>query len=286
MPHLVPAAKGQWTVNGSTLTFTPSFGYAPWSTEHIVVPTALAVYKSSTFYVAGVPLVRVQQLLAELRYLPVDYGPEPGVSGLLTAAPMAALVSPRTLPGAFTWRYSKTPASLRTQWAPGRDTIATTGALMHFEAVENLPEGSPIDPQLWGALKEAVASRSTDPVPYDYLMVSETVPEQLVVWRDGGDLYSTPVNTGVPGAWTATGTYPVYARFYTTTMIGTDVDGYHYDVPNVPWVAYFNGGDAVHGYWRASYGYPQSNGCVELPVDNAQVVWSMDPIGTLVNVSA
>jgi hypothetical protein len=286
MPHLVPAAKGQWTVNGSTLTFTPSFGYAPWSTEHIVVPTALAVYKSSTFYVAGVPLVRVQQLLAELRYLPVDYGPEPGVSGLLTAAPIAALVSPRTLPGAFTWRYSKTPASLRTQWAPGRDTIATTGALMHFEAVENLPEGSPIDPQLWGALKEAVASRSTDPVPYDYLMVSETVPEQLVVWRDGGDLYSTPVNTGVPGAWTATGTYPVYARFYTTTMIGTDVDGYHYDVPNVPWVAYFNGGDAVHGYWRASYGYPQSNGCVELPVDNAQVVWSMDPIGTLVNVSA
>jgi lipoprotein-anchoring transpeptidase ErfK/SrfK len=69
-------------------------------------------------------------------------------------------------------------------------------------------------------------------------------------------------------------------------MIGTDVDGYHYDVPNVPWVAYFNGGDAVHGYWRSSYGYPQSNGCVELPIDNAQVVWSMDPIGTLVNVSA
>ena len=286
MPHLVPAAKGQWTVNGSTLTFTPSFGYAPWSTEHIVVPTALAVYKSSTFYVAGVPLVRVQQLLAELRYLPVNYGPEPDVSGLLTAAPIAALVSPRTLPGAFTWRYSKTPASLRAQWAPGKDTTVTTGALMHFEAVENLPEGSPIDPQLWGALKKAVASRATDPVPYDYLMVTETEPEQLVVWRDGGDLYSTPVNTGVPGAWTATGTYPVYARFYTTTMIGTDVDGYHYDVPNVPWVAYFNGGDAVHGYWRASYGYPQSNGCVELPIDNAQVVWSMDPIGTLVNVSA
>jgi hypothetical protein len=286
MPDLVPAAKGRWTANGATLTFTPSFGYAPWAAEHIVVPTALAVPKRSTFYVAGVPLIRVQQLLAELRYLPVDYGPAPGVSGLRTAAPKAALVSPRTLPGAFTWRYSKTPASLRAQWAPGRDTIVTTGALMHFEAVENLPEGSPIDPQLWGALKEAVATRATDPVPYDYLMVSETEPEQLVVWRDGGDLYSTPVNTGVPGAWTATGTYPVYARFYTTTMIGTDVDGYHYDVPNVPWVAYFNGGDAVHGYWRSSYGYPQSNGCVELPIDNAQVVWSMDPIGTLVNVSA
>jgi hypothetical protein len=286
MPALVPAAKGQWTVDGSTLTFTPSFGYAPWSTERIVVPKTLASPESSTFHVAGVPLVRVQQLLAELGYLPLDFGPGPGVSGLATAAPIAALVSPRTLPGTFTWRYSKIPVSLRALWAPGNDGVMTTGALMHFEAVENLPEDTPVDPQLWGALKEAVASRATDPVPYDYLMVSETLPEQLVVWRDGADAYSTPVNTGVPGAWTATGTYPVYARFYTTTMTGTDVDGYHYDVPDVPWVAYFNGGDAVHGYWRASYGYPQSNGCVELPIDNAQVVWSMDPIGTLVNVSA
>ena len=286
MPALVPAAKGQWTVNGSTLTFTPSFGYAPWSTEHIVVPEALAGAESSSFHVAGIPLLRVQQLLAELRYLPLDYGPTPGVSGLATAAPIAALVSPRTLPGTFTWRFSTTPASLRALWTPGKDSVVTTGALMHFEAVENLPEGSPIDPQLWRALKEAVASRATDPVAYDYLIVSEALPEQLVVWRNGADLYKTPVNTGVPGAWTDTGTYPVYARFWTTTMIGTDVDGYHYDVPNVPWVAYFNGGDAVHGYWRSSYGYPQSNGCVELPIDNAQVVWSMDPIGTLVNVSA
>ena len=286
MPALVPAAKGQWTVNGSTLTFTPSFGYAPWSTEHIVVPEALAGPESSSFHVAGVPLLRVQQLLAELRYLPLDYGPTPGVSGLATAAPIAALVSPRTLPGTFTWRFSTTPASLRALWTPGKESVVTTGALMHFEAVENLPEGSPIDPQLWRALKEAVASRATDPVAYDYLIVSEALPEQLVVWRNGADLYKTPVNTGVPGAWTETGTYPVYARFWTTTMIGTDVDGYHYDVPNVPWVAYFNGGDAVHGYWRSSYGYPQSNGCVELPIDNAQVVWSMDPIGTLVNVSA
>jgi lipoprotein-anchoring transpeptidase ErfK/SrfK len=286
MPALVPDAQGRWTVQGSTLTFTPSFGYAPWSTERVVVPKALAGPKSSTFHVAGVPLLRVQQLLAELRYLPVAYGPSAGVSGLAMAAPKAALVSPRTLPGTFTWRFAKVPASLRSLWAPGKGNVMTTGALMHFEAVENLPENSPIDPQLWGALKKAVASRASDPAPYDYLMVSETVPEQLVVWRDGTNLYSTPVNTGVPGAWTATGTYPVYARFYTTTMVGTDVDGYHYDVANVPWVAYFNGGDAVHGYWRDSYGYPQSNGCVELPIDNAQVVWSMDPIGTLVNVSA
>ena len=129
-----------------------------------------------------------------------------------------------------------------------------------------------------------MAGRHTDRAPYDYLVVSENLPESLVAWQDGRAVYETPVNTGVSGAWTATGTFPVYERFVTTTMSGTDPDGYHYVVSGVPWVAYFNGGDAVHGYWRASFGWPQSNGCIELPVPNAQVVWAMDPIGTLVTV--
>jgi len=39
------------------------------------------------------------------------------------------------------------------------------------------------------------------------------------------------------------------------------------------------------GYWPYSYGYPQSNGCLELPVPNAEVVWGMGPTGTLVDVA-
>jgi lipoprotein-anchoring transpeptidase ErfK/SrfK len=157
---------------------------------------------------------------------------------------------------------------------------------MRFEADEDLPTDGVVGPAVWGALTEAVAGRHIDKAPYDYLLVSETLPEQLVVWQNGKDQFKTPVNTGVPGAVTAVGTWPVYERFLTTTMKGTEPDGQKYDVTGVPWVAYFNGGDAVHGYWRYSFGYPQSNGCVELPIGNAQVVWAMDPIGTLVTVSS
>ena len=49
-------------------------------------------------------------------------------------------------------------------------------------------------------------------------------------------------------------------------------------------MSYFNGGDALHGFVRASYGWPQSDGCVEMPPANAAVVWPMTPIGTLVTV--
>ena len=68
-------------------------------------------------------------------------------------------------------------------------------------------------------------------------------------------------------------------------MKGTNPDGSTYDDPNIPWVSYFTGGDALHGYVRASYGFPQSDGCVEMPVANAAIVFPDTPLGTLVTVS-
>ena len=67
-------------------------------------------------------------------------------------------------------------------------------------------------------------------------------------------------------------------------MKGTNPDGSTYDDPNVPYASYFNGGDALHGFVRASYGSPQSNGCVEMSYANAAQVWPLTPIGTLVTV--
>jgi lipoprotein-anchoring transpeptidase ErfK/SrfK len=93
-----------------------------------------------------------------------------------------------------------------------------------------------------------------------------------------------PVNTGAPGADTADGTYPVFEHVTSSEMKGTNPDGSTYDDPNVPWASYFNGGDALHGFPRASYGTPQSNGCVEMAISDAAQVWPLTPIGTLVTV--
>ena len=45
-----------------------------------------------------------------------------------------------------------------------------------------------------------------------------------------------------------------------------------------------NGGDAIHNFDRASFGTPQSLGCVELPLQSAAEVWPYTPIGTLVTI--
>ena len=229
--------------------------------------------------------LRVQELLAELGYLPVNVDVSKGKPLLSEEPTRAALVSSTALPAVFTWRFPSSPLSMKSLWSADQYTVMTQGAVMNFEETEGLPSDGVLGPGVWAALTSAVAGRHLDRAPYDYLVVSESLPESLTVWQAGKEIYQTPVNTGVDGANTPFGTWPVYARYVTTTMAGTDPDGTQYNVSGVPWVAYFMGGDAVHGYWRSYYGYPQSNGCVELPVSNAQVVWSMDPIGTLVTVS-
>jgi len=98
-------------------------------------------------------------------------------------------------------------------------------------------------------------------------------------------VYSTLANTGVPAAPTVDGTFAVFEHLTSTTMTGTNPDGSHYSDPGVPWVSYFNGGDALHGFVRGGYGYPQSDGCVEMPIPNAAIVFPMTPIGTLVTVA-
>ena len=69
------------------------------------------------------------------------------------------------------------------------------------------------------------------------------------------------------------------------TATGTNPDGSKYHDTGIPYVSYFNGGDALHGFIRYSYGYPQSLGCVEMMYTHAGLVWPHTPIGTLVTVS-
>ena len=138
---------------------------------------------------------------------------------------------------------------------------------------------------MWSALLGAVSGGKTDTSPYNYVVVSKQLPESLTLYENGSPtMTGVAVNTGAPGADTVDGTYPVFEHVPSSRMQGTNPDGSHYDDPDVPWASYFNGGDALHGFVRATYGSPQSNGCVEMPIATAAQVWPLTPIGTLVTV--
>jgi peptidoglycan hydrolase-like protein with peptidoglycan-binding domain len=219
----------------------------------------------------------------------------PGYGTALTAAPgpgrtsveepdVASDIPLTPLPGKFTWRFPNIPSSLSAQWAAGAPNVITTGAVMQFEDANGLATDGQAGPDVWAALLQAVAHRQVDTQPYDYVYVETGSPEYLSLWRDGAVVFTSLVNTGIPQAPTALGTYPVYARYVVTTMSGRNPDGSLYSDPGIPWVSYFNGGDALHGFLRAGYGYPQSLGCVEMPYSSAATLFPYTPLGTLVSI--
>ena len=220
--------------------------------------------------------LRLQQLLAQLGYLPVSFTP----AHPLTAPQEAA----QAQEGSFDWRWTE-PASLVGLWTVGTANQITKGAVMAFESQHDMKTDGVAGPAVWQQLLADAAAGTVDTAPYNYVYVSKTLPETATVYSNGAAVYSTRANTGVAGAATPTGTFPVYLRYKVTTMTGTNPDGSKYVDPGIPWVSYFNGGDALHGFVRGSYGYPQSDGCVEMPPANAAVVYPLTPIGTLVTVS-
>jgi peptidoglycan hydrolase-like protein with peptidoglycan-binding domain len=219
----------------------------------------------------------LQQILARLGYLP--YVPASGAptSSRAKLASEDAFDPPT---GALRPRFADVPAL-----ASGEIDGTTKGALMVFQGDHGIEATGTPESATWKALFHADVHDERDREPYTFVTVTESLPETLDVHRDDRVVFSTPANTGVPGAETAQGIFPVYSRFVSTTMTGTDVDGTKYTVPDVPWVNYFNGGDAVHGYPRASYGFPQSNGCVELPIEAAAQVYPLLKLGDTVEVS-
>ena len=188
--------------------------------------------------------------------------------------------------GSFTWRYRSLPRALRSQWSIGTDNVMLEGALMRFQSTNNLPTSGQMDTMTWHALVAAANNRQMDPSNYTDVLVSQTLPQRLWLYVNGQVRYSTLVNTGISVSSTANGTFPVYLRYVVTTMSGTNPNGTHYHDTGIPWTSYFNGGDALHGFIRSSYGWPQSLGCVEMPFAHAHVVWPFTPIGTLVTVQS
>ena len=198
---------------------------------------------------------------------------------------VAKPLSPTTLQsGKFIWRFRSLPPELRAQWRVGTLNVVLRGALMRFQSVVGLPTSGNMDTPTWTFLLRAALAHHYDPTSYNNVIVNQKVPQTLQLFVNGRVVYTTLVNTGIALSPTANGTYPVYLRYVTTTMSGTNPDGTHYHDTGIPWVSYFNGGDGLHGFVRSSYGYPQSLGCVEMPFSHAGVVWPRTPIGTLVTV--
>ena len=293
-PRLLPSVRGKWRqVDSHTISFLPAGLGIPFASHvSVKLPTQVDVLVSRhlrttqqlTWSVPAGSILRLQQLLAMDGYLPVSWT----ASGHdIARNPRAQLQAAVSAPaGHFTWRYPNIPPELRSQWAPGQWNSITKGAIMMFQDDHHLTVDAIAGADVWRTLLRDALSGKVAHSGYSYVYVHSTVPQSLNLWHNGSLVLSSPGNTGIPSAPTQLGTFQVFEHIPVGTMSGNNPDGSHYNDPGIQWISYFNGGDAIHAFTRASFGTPQSLGCVELPLWAAAKVWPYTPIGTLVTIES
>jgi lipoprotein-anchoring transpeptidase ErfK/SrfK len=299
LPKLSPSTPGSWKVSGSTATFTPSVGYPEDTTVTLTIPGGssgmrsadgakkkaggyLAAKFTRSFTTATYSNLRLEQLLAQLQYLPLTWAPSgTAVSGPDTAGQIAAAYQPPS--GSFSWD-SGYPSELHSFWSEGSSNLILAGAIRAFENQHGLTMDGEAGPAVWADVLKDVAAGHNNSAGYTYALASKHEPESLTIWHDGKQVLSTPANTGIPARPTVDGTFPVFEKLPFQIMKGTNPDGSKYADP-VYWISYFNGGDAVHYFVRGSYGFAQSLGCVELPESTAKTAYNYLTYGSLVTVA-
>jgi lipoprotein-anchoring transpeptidase ErfK/SrfK len=104
--------------------------------------------------------------------------------------------------------------------------------------------------------------------------------QQLTAWVGNKPVRTDAVSTGKSRTPTRPGTWTIYTKLRTTRMRGPG-----YDVPNVPYTMYYDGGYGIHGaYWHNNFGTPMSHGCTNLPIPTARWYFNWAEVGTPVVV--
>lgn len=104
--------------------------------------------------------------------------------------------------------------------------------------------------------------------------------QTLTAWEGDTIVYSVSISTGRAEEPTPTGVFSIQEKHEKAWM-----QGENYEIPNVPYTMYYSGNYAIHGtYWHDSFGTPVSNGCVNVPIEQAAWLYNWASIGTPVIV--
>ncbi len=141
MPTLSPQIAGNWTVRGDAAVFTPTVGYFENTRVTVKIPAGLpgvisaagvraggggtlSSAMSVSFTTGSFSTMRLQQLLAELGYLPMTWTPMSG-TGVNPGSAHAQLAAAYNAPaGTFSWQGGY-PWNLTSQWQAGWATYST-----------------------------------------------------------------------------------------------------------------------------------------------------------------
>ncbi len=150
----------------------------------------LAAPVTAKFRIGKYNGIRMEQLLAQLGYLPLTWSPLSGSSPSTSDA--RAQVSAAYEPPAGTYTWQPATRRLTRLWRPDKPSLILKGAVMAFEADHHLMLDGVIGSQVWRAMFKALAKGRMNTHGYTYAVASQKVPETLTVWHNGQVIFQPP----------------------------------------------------------------------------------------------
>jgi len=201
---------------------------------------SIVVIGSILMFCFGLPAVQAQSFVQK-EPRPVDALPKPTLTPTVTPTP------------------TQTPTPTPTM-TPTPSPTADTGYSSYYYHSWDIPEEVSGDNDFWVEV--------------------DLSAQMLFAYRGNQILNSFYVSTGTSSHPTVTGTYKIYAKYPTYTMIGPG-----YNLPDVPYSMFYYKGYSIHGtYWHSNFGTPMSHGCVNMNTNDAAWVYNQSTIGTYVFV--
>ncbi|OGM10489.1 hypothetical protein A2159_03170 [Candidatus Woesebacteria bacterium RBG_13_34_9] len=104
--------------------------------------------------------------------------------------------------------------------------------------------------------------------------------QKLYAWEGTNRFLESAVSSGLPWTPTPLGEFRIWIKLRAARMEGGS-GRYYYNLPNVPYVMYFENkevpgyrGFGLHGtYWHNDFGVRRSHGCVNLPTEIAKQLY-------------
>ena len=132
-----------------------------------------------------------------------------------------------------------------------------------------------------------ISPRSEPPEGLDWKRWIEVnlYEQTLAVYEDRELVFATLIASGKAPLFTYPGIFTIEEKLDLTGMRWLAGEDISYNLQSVPWTMYFDEDRAFHGaYWRASLGYPQSHGCVNLSVGDSHWLYNWADLGEHVYV--
>ncbi|MCY7385462.1 MAG: L,D-transpeptidase [Microcoleus sp. CAN_BIN18] len=142
---------------------------------------------------------------------------------------------------------------------------------------------------LSGGSTAAIAGEKRNTIAYRIMELQQSTQrwieidlsrQKLIAWEGNKSVYAVFISSGKSSTPTRTGTFAIQTKHPIARMTGPD-----YDVPDVPYTMYYDGGMAIHGaYWHNLFGTPVSHGCTNVAVNHAKWLFNWASVGTAVVV--